>query len=210
MFPDQTLPLHIFEDRYKKMIADCAQADSGDYSLFGLSYEHEGDIASVGCAVQVVKVTRQYSNGTFDIICRTLWRYRIAEIRDDEQPYLTARVERLDDNDDGPVDPALQSLVSERLRQLADLAAQDMGSDGYGLQADELDVSGHTLEDVEAFAVAQRIGLEPPGRQQLLELLGENSRLQYLAGFLEELLPTMQRRQDRQRRVKTNGHSKAD
>jgi ATP-dependent Lon protease len=206
VFPEQTLPLHIFEDRYKKMIADCAQQGSDDYSLFGLNYEHEGDIAPVGCAVQVMKVTRQYSNGTFDIICRALWRYRIIDVRDHERSYLVAQVEPLNDDEDGPVDPALQMLVEDRLRQLTQLVGQDMGGAGFGSQADELESLSHQ-DDADAFAIAQRIGLEPSRRQQLLELLGENDRLQYLAEFLDQLLPTVQQRQDRQRRVKTNGHT---
>ena len=207
VFPEQTLPLHIFEDRYKKMIADCAQQGSDDYSLFGISYEHEADIAPVGCAVQVLKVTRQYSNGTFDIVCRALWRYRIIDVRDHERSYLVALVEPLDDDEDGPADPALQMLVADRLRQLTQLVDQDMGGAGFGSQEDEPDESLPHQDDADAFTIAQRIGLEPTKRQQVLELLSENERLQYLADFLDELLPTIQQRQDRQRRVKTNGHT---
>jgi len=81
-----------------------------------------------------------------------------------------------------------------------------MGGAGFGSQADELESLSHQ-DDADAFAIAQRIGLEPSRRQQLLELLGENDRLQYLAEFLDQLLPTVQQRQDRQRRVKTNGHT---
>jgi ATP-dependent Lon protease len=188
------------------MIADCTPAREGqDYGLFGMSFEHEGTISSVGCAVQVLKVTRRYSNGTFDIVCRGAWRYRLTETLQ-ERAYLTARVERLDDEDAGLVNPSLRLLVQERLQQLMDLASQDMGGLGYGPQADDLE-SLQEITDVDAFELAQRIGVEPVRRQQLLELLGEGERLQFLAGYLEEMLPTMQERQERQRRVKTNGHT---
>ncbi|MDP7632158.1 MAG: LON peptidase substrate-binding domain-containing protein [Candidatus Latescibacteria bacterium] len=210
VFPDQALPLHIFENRYKEMIADCCAEGEGEYEPFGLSFEHEGNAAPVGCAVQVMKVTREYSNGTFDIVCRAVWRYRTLEVREHERSYLMAHVERLDDEEVGPVDPSIRLLVRERLGQLTDLAAQDMGSLGYGSHDDDPEQSLDALDVGDAFVIAQRIGLEPSRRQALLELLSENARLQYLADLLDDLLPTMQKRQDRQRRVKTNGYTTGD
>ncbi len=156
VFPNQTLPLHIFEERYKQMIADCAlQREGEDYGPFGMSFEHEGDIAPIGCAVQVLKVTRRYSNGTFDVICRGAWRYRAIEVEQNVQPYLTARVEMLEDEEAEFADPAMQQLVREHLRRLMDQASQEMGSLGYGPQTDDLDAALQGLDEGDTFVLAQ-------------------------------------------------------
>ena len=46
VFPGHLVPLHIFEERYKKMIADCA-GEEGRYEPFGISYENDGDVAAI-------------------------------------------------------------------------------------------------------------------------------------------------------------------
>jgi Lon protease-like protein len=204
VFPGHMVPLHIFEERYKKMIEDCAQDEADSYQPFGISYENDGDVAQIGCAVTVTRITERYDDGSFDVMCRARSRYRTVEVLG-EQPYMTGRVEYFGD-DDGDVDPALQELVKQRFRSLVDLAAEEAGAhivDGEGTQEE----AAKGLEEGDAFAVAQRMGLEPARKQRLLEMTTENARLQHLAAYLEELLPVLEERMERKRRVKSNGRT---
>ena len=182
VFPDQALPLHIFEDRYKEMIADCCAEGEGEYEPFGLSFEHEGNVAPVGCAVQVMKVTRQYSNGTFDIVCRAVWRYRTLEVREHERSYLMAHVERLDDEEVGPVDHSIRLLVRERLGQLTDLAAQDMGSLGYGSHDDDPEQSLDALDVGLKIPIDDHEAAIVDGHAQGLDFAGRGARLRHHGG----------------------------
>ena len=51
VLPKEVLPLHIFEERYKKMITECINSNS----LFGIIYREKGEFSKIGCAVKIYK-----------------------------------------------------------------------------------------------------------------------------------------------------------
>jgi Lon protease-like protein len=204
VFPGHLVPLHIFEERYKKMIADTID-DDGHYQAFGISYDNDGEVAGVGCTVTVVRRAEANADGSFDIVCRAQSRYRIMELFED-QAYLRGRVEFFDDDEGDEADPALQELVKTRFRSLVDLSAQEAGAkivDGESIE----EKMGQGLEEGDTWAIAQRTGIEAARKQRLLEMTSENARLQNLAEYLEELLPVLEARLVRKKQVKTNGHT---
>jgi Lon protease-like protein len=102
LFPNMVLPLHIFEERYKRMVSDCLQGDR----LLGLfllqqGWDAEGgtprpyDIGGMG------RITRaaRYPNGSMDILLSGLARVRVLRYVQ-EKPYLIAEVELLPDEPD--------------------------------------------------------------------------------------------------------------
>ncbi len=203
VFPGHLVPLHIFEDRYKKMIDDCTDA-GGRNTPFGISYDNDGDIAGVGCTLVVVRREDPGADGSFDIVCRAGSRYRTTQLIEDG-PYLLAEVEYFADDEADEADPALQGLVKSRFGTLVDLAAKEAGTqiiDGR----DTADAAKQ-LQEGDAWAIAQRLGLEGERRQQLLVMRSENARLQNLAEYLEDLLPILEERMERKTRVKSNGHT---
>ena len=103
VFPGHLVPLHIFEERYKKMIADCA-GEEGRYEPFGISYENDGDVAAIGCAVTVTRRAEANAEGSFHIVCRARRRYRILQVYKDDA-YLRGHVEFFDDDEDDEADP---------------------------------------------------------------------------------------------------------
>ena len=64
LFPEMVLPLHIFEERYKEMIAECLQ----DNSPFGVLYAHDDRVATIGCTAEVSQVIKQYPDGRLDLV----------------------------------------------------------------------------------------------------------------------------------------------
>ena len=94
VFPEQTLPLHIFEDRYKEMIADCRVAEQHGGELpIGISFGQDTSVhREVGCSVVLAKVLNEYDDGRLDIITVGRQRYRIGQTYSDRS-YLTAEVQ---------------------------------------------------------------------------------------------------------------------
>ena len=213
VFPGQILPLHIFEDRYKQMIGDCGVEVDDTIAEpsrpFGISFTHdqastelssltEQPIEEVGCSVVVARVARRYPDGRLDIITRAQRRYDTLDVFED-RPYLTASVNFFDDGDI-TVDAALSLAARERFAQLMELAGEadpEENAKGGGIQ----DTPDHG-----SFAMAANAGLDPPKKQQVLQMRSENERLQFLTEHLDDLLPVLRNKVELQKRVKSNGH----
>ena len=58
----------------------------------------------------------------------------------------------------------------------------------------------------QSFAMAANVGLDPPKKQQVLQMRSENERLQFLIEHLDGLLPVLRNKVELQKRVKSNGH----
>lgn len=95
LFPNRVLPLHIFEDRYKRMVSDCLQGDR----LLGLfllqrGWDAEGAAPTpyeVGGMGQITRAVK-YPNGSMDILLSGLARVQVQRYIQ-EKPYLIAEVE---------------------------------------------------------------------------------------------------------------------
>ena len=203
VFPGQAVPLHIFEERYRAMIADCEPETEGDeFSPFGVSLSTGDDNQEVGCTVVVTAKGRGYPDGSFDIMTRGEDRYKTIETFEN-RPYLTATVEFFED-EEVQVDPDLSSGADERYAQLLELAQEEKGASSEEKQPDGAD------EDVDAgettaFQIAARVGMELNRKQKLLEMTNENERLQFLVDYFDELIPSLRQKLEQRRRVKSNG-----
>jgi Lon protease-like protein len=102
LFPNMVLPLHIFEERYKRMVNDCLQGDR----LLGLfllqrGWDEEGatptpyDVGGMGRITRAVR----YPNGSMDILLSGLARVRVLRYVQ-QKPYLIAEVEMWPDEPD--------------------------------------------------------------------------------------------------------------
>jgi len=102
LFPNMVLPLHIFEERYKRMVSDCLQGDR----LLGLfllqhGWDEEGatptpyDVGGMGRITRAVR----YPNGSMDILLSGLARVRVSRYVQ-QKPYLIAEVEVWPDEPD--------------------------------------------------------------------------------------------------------------
>ena len=195
VFPEQAVPLHIFEERYKAMIADCRATElGGDPQPFGISLQGEKSIHQVGCAVLLHQVLREYPDGRLDIIGIGCRRFRCGEIFEDK-PYFTAAIEYFDDEDE-ETEPELAENTHALFTEL--LAALKEKDDTT--KAEQLPPG--------SFQLAARIALAPLQKQQLLEMTSETERLESLSGHLQELIPAVHEHQENMRKVRSNGRPK--
>jgi Lon protease-like protein len=112
LFPNVFLPLHIFEPRYREMVADTLDGDRMIGMVLlkpGWEHEYEGRprVYPIGCSGVITHVDRQ-SDGRYNIVLRGVERFRILE-EDHSRSYRRALV-----------DPVLErTLVPEAVRSWA-------------------------------------------------------------------------------------------
>src|SRR5512147_621762 len=83
VFPRTSLPLHIFEDRYKEMIGEAIRENSE----FGIVLAREDGIVNAGCTVVVDKVVKSYPDGRMDVLTSGRRRFEVLSL-DEEKEYL--------------------------------------------------------------------------------------------------------------------------
>ncbi|MFA6109316.1 MAG: LON peptidase substrate-binding domain-containing protein [Candidatus Latescibacterota bacterium] len=198
LFPGQRLPLHIFEPRYRAMIADCRAAvtAAGTPAPFGVILGRDTHLLGrIGCAAVIEQILREHDDGCLDLVARGDGRFRVLAVHEDKS-YLTGSVEPVPDEAEA-VDPVLVTRVGSLYGRLAALVAEEVG------------VAPEGAPPARAFELGQAAGLTVDLRQHLLEIPSENRRLEFLRLHLEGLLPALEERAEERRRVRSNGRPRA-
>ena len=178
LFPESRVPLHIYEDRYKKLVEETL-ATNGH---FGINYVEEDRLHSVGCAAHVVEITERHPSGELDIITEGERRYEVMELEQNGPDQLSYAIVRWLDDVSEERDMKLTDETIELFNELTRVA--------YKGSIDPLDESVWANPDkLPSFKIAQKSGLEAPQRQALLSITSENERLTMLHSFLAQLLP---------------------
>src|ERR1035438_8660227 len=94
LFPDEQLPLHIFEPRYRRMVRECLD----NKTPFGMLLALPNGVVRVGCTAEILEVIKTYEDGRMDIIPVGREPFRVVELFDGE-PLLHGVIDYLDDRD---------------------------------------------------------------------------------------------------------------
>jgi Lon protease-like protein len=194
LFPGAALNLHIFEPRYRQMIAECLDANEA----FGVVMIREGDEAGdpdvlpheVGTTAEIADVT-PLPSGRYYISSIGGRRFRITSVVS-RDPYLLCEVEFLDDapGDAGAID-RLQAEIAVEFREYLSLIVEFSGNPvDIELPADPVRAS---------YAIGEQLQVADAVKQQLLELAGVEERLDAELGFLRRLLPQLRLLLERKR-----------
>jgi Lon protease-like protein len=179
LFPNVFLPLHIFEPRYRAMVADALDGDR----IIGMvllrpgwesDYEGRPAVYPVGCAGLVTHVER-HADGRYNIVLRGLEKFRILD-EDTSRSYRIARIESLAED---LTESQRAAVRVERRRLEALLVPQP---EGRGV--DPKMPPSMPDEDL-VNALAQYLELEPVEKQALLERDGLVARCRSLIELLE-------------------------
>src|SRR6188768_2297214 len=100
LLPTEQVPLHIFEPRYRELIAECVEGEQP----FGLVFADDDGLRRTGTLASVVEVVERFEDGRLNIVVEGGDRFRLLELTDGRS-FHTGTVEPLADNDDPP-DPA--------------------------------------------------------------------------------------------------------
>jgi Lon protease-like protein len=179
LFPNVFLPLHIFEPRYREMIADALASDR----MIGMvllrpgwerNYEGRPPIYSVGCS-GLLTHNERLSDGRYNIVLRGIERFRI-EQEDHALSYRRGVIAPLRDEPLGSGDRA--SIQRQRSKLESMLGPRQSSTGDPRMPASMSD------EDL-VNALAQYLDLEPLEKQALLEKPCLRTRAESLVELLE-------------------------
>lgn len=166
VFPGSKYPLHIFEPRYKTLIKESLENNTG----FGIVLIFENRISDICTYVKVSKVVKQYITGESDIVVEGIRRYLINNVQLHQVGYLVADVESYDDETE---------IIDHNLEiQLIILFEELFARLDYSLP-EEFWVNLKESSK-KSFKIAEKAGLSLLQQQELLILRNENSRLKFL------------------------------
>jgi Lon protease-like protein len=188
LFPGAPLPLHIFEPRYKEMIADCRRSDTP----FGIIRVVDKGLADIGCTAEILTVTKEYSDGRLDLVAEGRQRFEVVELNH-ERSFLRAEVLLLTDVPGTPL-PAETARAIQFHRELLTLAGavQDLSA---------------TDPAALSFNLAGSLPLDLDFKQTLLEMTSERERIPALAAYLENIIPSLRRVVRAREKAGGNGHA---
>jgi Lon protease-like protein len=191
LLPQATLPLHIFESRYKLMIGEALEQQSE----FGVVLFKQNSLVNVGCTAAIERVVRKYPDGRLDIITAGRRRFEILFLNQ-EKPYLQAGVHFFaDDAGTAPTEAASSRLqeLFQRIQAFLPPGARLPGSPGRGR---------------DSFQIAGALPLDLDFKQRLLALRSEAERVALLSEYLEKLAPRLQLTKRVERSAQGNGHGR--
>ena len=175
LFPNAERPLHIFEARYRAMVADALKGDRiiGMVTLkpgFEADYEGRPPIHDIGCVGFITDV-EELPGGEFNILLRGVVKFRVVG-EDQSRPYRLAKISVMPEPLDGGQRDALH-----KQRQRLELFLTRPGKDS---------AIPPVIPDEEIVdALAQYVPIDPNERQALLELEGPLARSERLVRLLE-------------------------
>lgn len=192
LFPESTLPLHIFEDRYKELVNTCLE----EKRQFGINLINPKNMHDVGCSAEVFRVLKKYPDGKMDVLVKGIKRYKLISFAEGEFSYYMGEVDFFEDEDN--------TFDRELLLQCTDLFNQ-VANRITTVKVDEIDPE-RVGTNKPSFLIAQKSGLSLKQRQSLLEIRSEDERLQALIDHLNTLLPVIKETELVTQLIKNDGY----
>lgn len=188
-FPGETVPLHIFEERYKQLIWDCRN----EATTFGIPV-YIYDSIHYGVEVQLVEVVNTYENGEMDVACvaRQVFRLVNFQTQMEGKLYAGGDVEFLDNEMDG--DDKTKRFVLTKIEEL------------YGLMG--VPYTSIPVEKYSSFVLAHKMGLSYEQEYELLQLPKESERLAFIQNHLLNTIAVLKEIDRTKLTIKLNGDFK--
>lgn len=205
LMPFEILPLHIFEERYRKMLDDVGVSKN----MFGVSlFEPDGpeqskpSIGTAGCVAEI-REAHELEDGRSNILTTGVIRYRITDYVETSEPYLIAEIEFFEDEEeaDSAVEP-LAEEVFELFKRVAEAAHRISGQQG-----DFPDLPKAEPEQL-SFLVSAAFNLDNEVKYRLLEMQRTSERLSHLRDVLSRSVEQVEETARINKVSRTNGHVK--
>jgi Lon protease-like protein len=185
LLPQELVPLHIFEERYKLMIGECLDEDR----KFGILWLSDDGLKQVGCSARISRVLERFDDGRLDILVEGAEPFRLLR-RIEDLPYPAGDVELLGDADPG--DPGAAELARKRYADLVEEVTETRPED-------------EELARLNAYGMAATLDVALEAKQQLLELRSERGRLEQLDSLFAEALERIRLAERAAERASGNG-----
>lgn len=188
LFPGASLPLHIFEDRYREMIAECLDGDR----VFGVVRAQQDGLAVIGCTAHIVRILERYPDGRMEILCQGVERFEI-EMLDNSRTFLQAEVDLLPDQGEDASRRDREECLSLHYEALELVGVEPVPS--------QID-----LDRPISFHLANSIPADLALMQELLCMRSDAERTLRLLAFYRAILPKLRRGAQAALGARHNGH----
>jgi Lon protease-like protein len=189
VFPGEELNLHIFEPRYKELINDCY----AEHKPFGIPTMIGNEVMEFGTLVSISEIKEVYEDGKMDIRTTAGNIFRVLEVIKElpEKLYSGAIVTYPENNTE--INPDISRMVMialKELHRLLKISKEFKKQDG----------------DLASYDMAHHVGLNVSEEFELLQLMREDQRMEYLKRHLAKVLPIIREMESLKERIKLNGH----
>jgi Lon protease-like protein len=194
LLPEMSLPLHIFEERYKLMTKVCLEQNME----FGIVYFSGKQFQTKGCTARIVKISKRYGDGRLDIMTHGKNRFAIKELFD-EKPYLQAKVEFFDDQPEAETSAENFQKLAQRGIQLLSQINPTTDQFENNQFAGRLDIKSVS------FSIAACDGFSFREKQRFLEMTSTSLRLRKAVKALEKMVERLSITREIERIIGGNG-----
>ena len=188
LVPGEIVPLHIFEERYKRLIGE--RLDEG---VFGIVLAEEDGVRECGTTARVVELVERLDDGRMNVLVRGERRFRIVELRvpdDSDDDYLRAEVQYFRDSEPQGSGRLREAVLEVFFRMLALLDVPQSEPEG---------------DAPLSFRIAASVEFGAPIKQTLLESLSEEERLETLLTVLQTVVKRLEMGVERAAAIRGNG-----
>jgi uncharacterized protein len=191
VYPGESLNLHIFEPRYKQLVKECVEQKKP----FGIPAVINNGVAEMGTLVTILELVKEYDDGKMDIKTQGVQVFRILEvIKDIPDKLYSGAIVTYPDNRIALVPHRMKKLL-KAVRELHKILKVDKDFLKEDNQLSSYDVAHHT-------------GLSLEEEYELLGLMYEDQRLEYLKRHLTKVVPVLSEMENLKEKIKLNGHFK--
>jgi Lon protease-like protein len=184
--PTELIPLHIFEERYKTMMAECLDGERE----FGIVWLADDGLRSIGCAARIEQVLERMEDGRMNLVARGTRPFRVVE-RQGHLAYPAGVIEFVEDRS--------EEIVGELARTAHDTYAELVK------RATDTDPDEQELAELGAYAMAATVEFGLDAKQGLLDLRSENARLRLVTRLLRAALKRLDIVDRAEARARSNG-----
>ena len=191
VYPHESLNLHIFEPKYKQLIKDCIEQKK----LFGMPVVANNKMQEFGILLEILEISKTYPNGEMDIKTTGTKIFRILEVIDPvpDKLYSGAIVNYPHNHEYGK--RLLINKVIDATKKLHQLL--------------KVEKSFHkNEEDLWSYDIAHTVGLTLQEEYEILSLMNELQRQEYLKRHLAKVIPVVAEMETLKDKIKLNGHFK--
>ncbi len=205
MLPNEVLPLHIFEDRYRQMLTDIELT----HKLFGVTlfepqeaFIEKPPAGGIGCAAEI-RESETLPDGRSNILAQGLVRYRLVDYVLATEPYLIGEVEYFEDD---PEDAAIVEPLAEKVFGLFERMAKAAFkmSGNRGRMPEILRTDPESL----SFLITAAFNFDNDKKYEMLEMTSTTARLTELKELLDRTVVQLEESAEIQTVSRSNGHSK--
>lgn len=191
VYPGENLNLHIFEPRYKQLINEC----NNSKKAFGIPTVIEDHMQDYGSLVEITEITKVHENGEMDIKTKGSRVFRILEVIKEvpDKLYSGAIVNYPENYEQG--NPEIMRRVMNSIRELHKLLK-------VSKDFKKVDI------EIKTYDVAHHVGLSLQEEYELLSLMDERQRQEYLKRHLTKVIPMLAEMEQLKEKIKLNGHFK--